>query len=106
MILRTPDIYTTSQFDKWYNSIKDRVAKRAINVRITRLGMKLFGDCKRISQDVSELRINVGPGYRIYFTKKGNKVILLLVGGDKSSQEKDIKLAKELAKEDIDFAKE
>ena len=105
MMLRTPEVRQTEQFAKWRKSVRDPIAKRAIHVRITRLGMGLLGDCKRIG-NISELRIDVGAGYRVYFTKKKNEIILLLVGGDKSSQDKDIKLAQELAKEDVIFSRE
>ena len=97
--MRTPNVYMTDKFRDWLLGLKDIKAKSAIHARIGRLGYGLFGDCKRIG-NISELRVNVGPGYRVYFTMRGSDIILLLVGGDKSSQDRDIKLAKKLAEEE------
>lgn len=97
-----PDIRETERFSKWFKSLRDRIAVKAITKRLVRLAAGLYGDCKRI-ENIFELRVDVGPGYRIYFTKKENRIILLLVGGDKSTQGKDIALAKELAKQDIEL---
>jgi len=91
-------IEKTETFDKWYYSIKDRKTKAIIDKRLTRLELNNFGDVKSRGDGVSELRIHYGAGYRIYFTKCGEIIILLLCGGDKSSQEKDIKKAKEMLK--------
>lgn len=87
----------TEEFDEWMTSLKDQVAKRAVNQRITRMAVGNFGDSKSVGDSVSELRIHVGPGYRVYFTMMGSEVVLLLVGGDKGSQERDIDKAKQLA---------
>lgn len=70
-----------------------------INIRIRRLSLGNAGDVKPVGEGISELRIDYGPGYRVYFRDKGNELILLLIGGDKSSQQKDIAKAKTLAKD-------
>ena len=79
---------------EWLNSLDSTVRKR-INQRILRLEDGNFGDCKKISDDISELRFKFGKGYRIYFTETNGKIILLINGGDKSDQSNDIKKAKE-----------
>ena len=78
-------------------ALKDRVAKSAVLARVGRLALGSVGDAKPVGAGVSELRINHGPGYRVYFTKKGASVVVLLVGGDKSTQAADIVAAKALA---------
>lgn len=93
------EIKQTEHYAKWIRSLKDRRAKLRIDVRIRRLSLGNPGDVKPVGEGISELRIEYGPGYRIYFTGRGNDLILLLVGGDKSSQMKDIAKAKEIAKE-------
>lgn len=89
----------TENYSKWFGSLKDRNAKLRIDIRIRRLSLGNPGDVKAVGEGVSELRIDYGPGYRIYFTERGEQLILILVGGDKSSQPKDIAKAKEIAKE-------
>ncbi|WP_039761131.1 type II toxin-antitoxin system RelE/ParE family toxin [Bartonella queenslandensis] len=91
-------IKQTEIFEKWFDLLKDRKAKQKIAVRLTRLEAGLLGDIKFFGK-IGEIRINYGPGYRIYFLKKGDEVIILLCGGDKSTQKKDIQNAMELAKE-------
>ena len=86
-------------FEKWMNSLKDLKGKIAIVRRIERMCYGNFGDVKPVGDNVSELRIQVGPGYRVYFTKFEEKLIVLLVGGDKSTQSKDITKAKTLLEE-------
>jgi putative addiction module killer protein len=93
------EIKQTEHYAKWFRSLKDRRAKLRIDVRIRRLSLGNPGDVKPVGEGISELRIEYGPGYRIYFTGRGDDLILLLVGGDKSSQMKDIAKAKELARE-------
>ena len=79
--------------DKWFHSLRDKKAAARIATRISRLELGLFGDCKYLEGGVSELRIDHGPGYRIYFAKIGISSILLLCGGNKSTQKKDIEVA-------------
>ena len=92
------EIHTTEVFDKWTAKLKDRQAAMAIALRLARVASGNFGDTKIIGDGVSELRIFVGPGYRIYYTIRNNEIVILLCGGDKSTQQNDIKQAKELAK--------
>jgi len=91
-------IYTTQQFDTWFSNLKDRQAAKRIQARIDRAEDGNLGDCEAVGGGVSEMRIHFGPGYRIYFIKQGIEIIVLLAGGDKSSQAKDIKTAHELAR--------
>ncbi len=86
-------------FDIWFEKIKDMSTRAKILTRLDRLKLGNFGDCKSIGDGLSELRIHYGPGIRIYYSKIGNKVILLLSGGLKGSQVKDIDRAKEYLKE-------
>jgi len=85
-------------FIDWLTSLKDRRAAARIAARILRLEDGNFGDVKPVGESVSELRINYGPGYRVYFTQAGRTVILLLCGGDKSTQASDIAAARKLAR--------
>jgi putative addiction module killer protein len=87
----------TETFSDWLNALRDSKGKAKILVRIDRLRLGLLGDTKPVGHGVSELRINFGPGYRVYYLKKGEELIILLAGGDKSSQNKDIKKAQDLA---------
>jgi putative addiction module killer protein len=89
----------TSVFMSWIEGLRDRKAYARIKVRIDRIEDGNLGDFKPVGQGVSELRIDYGPGYRLYFTRRGKAVVLLLCGGDKSSQASDIKRALALAKE-------
>lgn len=93
------EVRQTKVFSKWLERLKDSVAKLAIARRIVRLESGNFGDAKSVDSGVFELRIDVGKGYRVYFTNKDRKIVILLVGGDKSTQDEDIKTAKEMAKE-------
>ena len=79
--------------------LKDRQAKRRIQARIDLVEFGHFGDCKPVGEGVSELRIHAGPGYRVYFTQRGFEIVVLLAGGDKSSWDRDIKTALQLAHE-------
>jgi putative addiction module killer protein len=91
------EILQTDEFVKWLTRLKDNNARARINVRIKRILLTgNFGDAKPVGDGVYEIRINYGPGYRIYYTQRGNEIILLLIGGDKSSQQKDIEKAKKL----------
>lgn len=85
-------------FLDWLRGLKDLRAKTAIRVRVDRLSLGNFGDCKSVGDGVMELRIDLGPGYRVYFGMREQVVILLLCGGDKRSQERDIVKAKEYFK--------
>ncbi len=89
----------TETYRRWERSLRDRKARVAISARLFRLTSGLFGDAVPVGQGVSELRIHFGPGYRIYFQQRGNEIVLLLCGGDKSTQQRDIALAKKLAEE-------
>lgn len=92
------EIEKTVLFDQWLKKLRDRQAVLAISMRLTRVALGNFGDAKPVGDGLYELRLFVGPGYRLYYTIKGDSVVLLLVGGDKSSQERDIRKAKEIAK--------
>lgn len=89
-------IRKTIVFDRWFKKLKDRIAKNAINARLTRIQESgLFGDCKRFGR-LSELRFDIGPGYRVYFTVRSSEIVVLLVGGSKTSQSEDIKKATQM----------
>jgi putative addiction module killer protein len=97
------EIYQTSDgkrpFEEWVKDIREIHTRAKILTRIDRMKMGNFGDCKTLQDGVCELRIHYGPGIRIYYGKIGNKLILLLCGGDKGSQEKDIAKAREYLKD-------
>jgi putative addiction module killer protein len=93
------DLKQTPRFEEWERGLRDRKARAIIAARVTRLAGGLFGDTAPVGEGVSELRIHYGPGYRVYFRKHGAKIILLLAGGDKSTQAKDIKTAIQLSQE-------
>ena len=92
-------IHKTAEFDKWLSKLKDKVALKAILMRIIRAESGHFGDTKSVGQSISEMRIFVSKGYRVYFTVKDDKIILLLNGGHKGSQQDDIMKAKKLLQE-------
>jgi len=85
-----------NHYRRWLESLKDPIGKAQAEVRIKRLAKGNAGDSAPVGEGVQELRIDVGPGYRIYFGEHGDTLVLLLCGGDKSTQKKDIKLAKKL----------
>ena len=92
------EIRKTEIFSKWFNNLKDRRARARIQARINdRVEMGNFGDVAPVGEGVSELRIFYGPGYRVYFVQKGSIVVILLSGGDKTSQQSDIVKAKKIA---------
>ena len=93
------EIKQTTAFQKWESKLKDRVAKAAIAARIFRLANGLPGDVVPVGQGISELRIHYGSGYRVYFQQRETELIILLCGGNKSSQKREIELAKRLANE-------
>lgn len=91
------DVRQTAVFSKWMTGLRDRRARAKIAARIDRLAFGNGGDVAPVGEGVSELRIHHGPGYRVYFVRRGQTLILLLCGGDKGTQAKDIKTAKALA---------
>ena len=93
------EIRKTDVFSKWFDGLKDRKGKSRIQARIDRLELGHFGDTSPVGEGVSELRIFCGPGYRVYFVKHGRVCVVLLSGGDKSTQKSDIAKAKELARQ-------
>jgi putative addiction module killer protein len=91
------DVQTTELFDQWLSDLTNRAARTRIVARIDRLSWGNPGDVKAVGEGVSEMRIDTGPGYRVYYKQTGRTIILILCGGDKSSQDKDIKKAKQIA---------
>ncbi len=91
-------IQQTEAYAQWFSGLRDRIARARIDIRIRRLSLGNAGDAKPVGDGVSELRVDHGPGYRIYFVQRSEVVIVLLAGGDKSTQDKDIRNAKALAK--------
>ncbi|WP_076789759.1 type II toxin-antitoxin system RelE/ParE family toxin [Chlorobium sp. KB01] len=91
------EIRKTSHFAKWIDSLQDIRARARIQARIERLALGNPGDVKPVGEGISEMRIDHGPGYRVYYTQQGRSVIILLAGGDKSTQARDIKTARYLA---------
>jgi putative addiction module killer protein len=88
----------TEVYRDWINDLKDRSARARIQVRVDRLAHGNPGQHRNLTNGLSELKIDVGPGYRVYFTQRGDELIILLAGGDKSSQQNDIARAQELAR--------
>jgi putative addiction module killer protein len=94
------EIRRTDEFADWLKRLHDATARARINLRIDRVSLTgNLGDVKAVGEGVGELRIDYGPGYRLYFAKRGTEIILLLIGGDKSSQQRDIEQAKKLNEE-------
>ena len=93
------ELKQTETFQKWRTSLTDAKVLGLIASRLDRLAFGHAGDAQPIGEGISELRIHYGPGYRVYFQQRGNTIIVLLCGGDKSTQAKDIKTAKRLASE-------
>jgi putative addiction module killer protein len=93
------EIRQTETYSQWFSSLRDRQAKARIAIRIRRLSMGNPGDVKPVGKGLSELRINYGPGYRIYFVQQDNTLIVLLAGGDKQTQDRNIKTALDLAQD-------
>ena len=93
------EVVQTGEFDRWIRKLKDRQGKLRILKRIDRLANGNAGDVAPVGSGVSELRLNVGPGYRVYYLQEVDALVLLLCGGDKSTQPKDIEQAHELAEE-------
>jgi putative addiction module killer protein len=97
--VRTFELQQTSVFEKWRDGLEDNKVRAIIAARLDRLGFGLLGDVTPVGDGVRELRIQYGAGFRIYFKQSGKTIIILLCGGDKSTQDKDIKKARELAQE-------
>ena len=94
---RVIEIRRTEEYDIWFRRLRDVQAKARINTRIRRLRLGNPGDVRPVGKGVSEMRIDYGPGYRVYFVRRGQTVIVLLAGGDKSTQRRDINMAIRLA---------
>ncbi|MBQ9683680.1 MAG: type II toxin-antitoxin system RelE/ParE family toxin [Neisseriaceae bacterium] len=90
-------IEKTDEFNAWQNAMKDRLAKQMVSIRIMRAEQGNFGKHKPLRNGVSEMKIDIGKGYRVYYTIRQQKIILLLLGGDKSTQDEDIKKAIKMA---------
>ena len=93
------EVRQTAVYAEWFASLRDRTAKARIDIRIRRLSLGNPGDVRPVGEGVSELRVDYGPGYRVYFVQKGDEFVVLLAGGDKSSQDRDIRHAKALARD-------
>ena len=93
------EIVKSSRFDRWLRALKDGRARARVEARILRLSMGNPGDVEPVGGGVSELRIDCGPGYRVYYLQRGNVLIVLLCGGDKSSQDDDVRVALKIASE-------
>lgn len=93
------EIRQTEVFETWFANLRDRVTRVRIDIRIRRLSLGNYGDVRPVGEGVSELRIDYGPGYRVYFVQKGQSLVILLAGGDKSTQSRDIEKALDLARE-------
>lgn len=93
------EVRQTAVFEAWIDGLKDMRAIARIEVRLRRLSLGHLGDAKALGDGVSEMRIDYGPGYRLYFTRRGERIVILLCGGDKKRQSDDIARAKQLAKE-------
>ncbi len=91
------EIVQSDTFRQWLNNLRNKRAVERINARLTRVELGNFGDVTSVGDGVSEMRIHYGPGYRLYFIRQGAQVIVLLCGGDKSAQQRDIQRAKRLA---------
>jgi putative addiction module killer protein len=92
-------IRQTDRYARWFGALRDIRARARIDARIRRLSLGNFGDAKSVGGGVSELRIDYGPGYRVYFMRHGSELVILLSGGDKSHQQADIKDAQQLAQD-------
>lgn len=95
--MRTVEILKSDTFDRWLRGLRDRRARARVEARIRRLSLGNSGDVQPIGDGLSELRIDSGPGYRVYFRRQGAFLLVLLCGGDKSTQQRDIAMAKAIA---------
>ncbi|MCD2171966.1 type II toxin-antitoxin system RelE/ParE family toxin [Rhizobium sp. C4] len=91
------EIRETKEYADWFARLKDDRAKARIDIRLRRVSLGNFGDVKSVGGGVSEIRVDYGPGYRVYFTQRGRVLVVLLCGGDKGSQRADIARAQEMA---------
>ena len=91
------EVRKTDEFARWLAGLRDEAAQARIDARILRLSAGNFGDTKSVGGRVSELRVDHGPGYRVYFTRRGLAIVILLCGGDKRTQDRDIKRAQDMA---------
>jgi putative addiction module killer protein len=91
-------IRETENYKKWIRGLKDKVTQSIITARIRRVSAGNFGDVGPVGDNISELRIDYGPGFRVYFTQKEREIVILLCGGDKSAQKRDVETAKQIAK--------
>jgi putative addiction module killer protein len=92
-------VLTTEVFDSWFAALRDAQAAARIKVRISRAELGNLGDCQPVGEGVSKMRIHYGPGYRLYFIERGMELVILLAGGDKSTQSRDIRTALHLARQ-------
>lgn len=92
------EIRQTDRYARWFAGLRNRQARARIDVRVRRLSLGNPGDCRLVGEGVCELRIDYGPGYRVYFVRRGEALVILLAGGDKRTQDRDIRLAIELAR--------
>ena len=92
------DIKKTDVYARWLDNLRDIRARARVLARVERLAAGNPGNVKSVGEGVSEMRIDYGPGYRVYFTRRGNEIVILLAGGDKGTQNADIKTAQELAR--------
>ncbi len=93
------EVVKSDTFDSWVDGLRDRKAVSKINARLKNVSLGNLGDVAPVGDGVSEMRIHYGPGYRVYFIQEDRSLVVLLCGGDKSSQSRDIKRAKEMAEE-------
>jgi putative addiction module killer protein len=92
------EVRQTDEYERWFESLRDQTARARVLVRIRRLSLGNAGDVRPVGEGVSEMRIDYGPGYRVYFVSRGEELVILLAGGDKRTQARDIEVARELAR--------
>lgn len=98
-ILAYEDEHGNEPYTEWFTRLRDAQSKARIEIRLKRLAAGLYGNCEPVGEGVSELRMFFGPGYRVYFGEEADNIVILLCGGDKSTQKQDIKTAKDFWKE-------